>query len=31
MIDLSKLAEPGSMEETLLDKIDFKRFPGTSP
>jgi undecaprenyl diphosphate synthase len=27
MIDLSKLAEPGSMEETLLEKIDFKRMP----
>jgi undecaprenyl diphosphate synthase len=27
MIDLSKLAEPGSMEETLLEKIDFKRLP----
>ena len=27
MIDLSKLAEPGSIEESLLDKIDFKRLP----
>src|SRR5207248_11239083 len=27
MIDLSKLAEPGSIEETLLEKIDFKRLP----
>jgi undecaprenyl diphosphate synthase len=27
MIDLSKLAEPGSIEETLLDKIDLKRLP----
>ena len=27
MIDLSKLAEPGSLEETLLDKIDLKRLP----
>src|SRR5712692_3070855 len=27
MIDLSKLAEPGSMEETLLEKTDFKRLP----
>ncbi|MEA2237035.1 MAG: undecaprenyl diphosphate synthase [Thermoanaerobaculia bacterium] len=27
MIDLRKLAEPGSIEETLLDKIDFKRLP----
>lgn len=27
MIDLSKLAEPGSIDETLLDKIDFKRLP----
>jgi undecaprenyl diphosphate synthase len=27
MIDLSKLAEPGSLEEALLDKIDFKRMP----
>jgi undecaprenyl diphosphate synthase len=27
MIDLKKLAEPGSIEETLLEKIDFKRLP----
>ena len=27
MIDLSKLAEPGSLEETLLERIDFKRLP----
>jgi undecaprenyl diphosphate synthase len=27
MIDLKKLAEPGSIEETLLDKIDLKRLP----
>jgi undecaprenyl diphosphate synthase len=27
MIDLSKLAEPGSIEETLLDRIDLKRLP----
>jgi undecaprenyl diphosphate synthase len=27
MIDLSKLADPGSLEEALLDKIDFKRLP----
>jgi len=27
MIDLSKLAEPGSLEETLLEKIDFGRLP----
>ncbi|HEX7152710.1 MAG TPA: isoprenyl transferase [Thermoanaerobaculia bacterium] len=27
MIDLSKLAEPGSIEETLLEKIDLKRLP----
>ena len=27
MIDLSKLAEPGSIEETLLDKIDLTRLP----
>ncbi len=27
MIDLRKLAEPGSIEETLLDKIDLKRLP----
>src|SRR5712692_4199946 len=27
MIDLSKLAEPGSLEETLLEKIDFSRLP----
>src|SRR5437867_5750726 len=27
MIDLSKLAEPGSLEETLLEKIDFHRLP----
>jgi undecaprenyl diphosphate synthase len=27
MIDLSKLAEPGSIEETLLDKVDFQRLP----
>jgi undecaprenyl diphosphate synthase len=27
MIDLSKLAEPGSIEETLLEKIDFTRLP----
>ncbi len=27
MIDLSKLAEPGSIEETLLERIDFKRLP----
>ena len=27
MIDVSKLATPGSIEETLLDKIDFKRLP----
>src|SRR3982751_3519933 len=27
MIDLSKLAEPGSIEESLLEKIDFGRLP----
>src|SRR5258708_8760058 len=27
MIDLRKLAEPGSIEETLLEKIDFTRLP----
>jgi len=27
MIDLRKLAEPGSLEETLLEKIDFRRLP----
>ncbi len=27
MIDLSKLAEPGSLEETLLEKIDLNRLP----
>ncbi|HEX7676695.1 MAG TPA: isoprenyl transferase [Thermoanaerobaculia bacterium] len=27
MIDLRKLAEPGSIEETLLDRVDFKRMP----
>jgi len=27
MIDLSKLAEPGSLEETLVEKIDLKRLP----
>lgn len=27
MIDLSKLAEPGSIEETLVEKIDFTRLP----
>jgi undecaprenyl diphosphate synthase len=27
MIDLSKLAEPGSIEENLLEKIDFQRLP----
>ncbi len=27
MIDLSKLAEPGSIEETLVEKIDFARLP----
>jgi undecaprenyl diphosphate synthase len=27
MIDLSKLAEPGSIEEALLDKIDLNRLP----
>jgi len=27
MIDLSKLAEPGSIEETLLEKLDFARMP----
>jgi len=27
MIDLKKLAEPGSLEETLLEKIDFQRLP----
>jgi undecaprenyl diphosphate synthase len=27
VIDVSKLAAPGSIEETLLDKIDFKRLP----
>ncbi len=27
MIDLSKLAEPGSLEETLRDRIDLKRLP----
>ncbi|HYM59563.1 MAG TPA: isoprenyl transferase [Thermoanaerobaculia bacterium] len=27
MIDLTKLAEPGSIEETLLEKIDFARLP----
>ncbi|MEA2489038.1 MAG: undecaprenyl diphosphate synthase, partial [Acidobacteriota bacterium] len=27
MIDLSKLAEPGSIEESLLDKVDFRRMP----
>ena len=27
MIDLSKLAEPGSLEETLVEKIDFSKLP----
>src|SRR5258706_7466862 len=27
MIDLRKLAEPGSIEETLLDRVAFKRMP----
>src|SRR5438876_12269836 len=27
MIDLRKLAEPGSLDETLLEKIDLKRLP----
>ena len=27
MIDLSKLAEPGSIEESLLERIDLKRLP----
>src|SRR6201990_431904 len=27
MIDLSKLADPGSIEETLLDRIDLARLP----
>src|SRR5256885_5362228 len=27
MIDLRKLAEPGSIEETLLEKVDLKRLP----
>jgi len=27
MIDLRKLAEPGSLEETLVDRVDFKRLP----
>src|SRR5258706_397634 len=27
MIDFSKLAEPGSIEETLLERIDLKRLP----
>jgi undecaprenyl diphosphate synthase len=27
MIDLTKLAEPGSIEESLLERIDFKRMP----
>src|ERR1700753_821590 len=27
MVDLTKLAEPGSIEETLLEKIDFSRLP----
>ena len=27
MIDLSKLAEPGSIEENLLEKIDLTRLP----
>src|SRR5437763_12566234 len=27
MIDLSKLAEPGSIEETLLERIDLNRLP----
>lgn len=27
MIDLSKLAEPGSLEETLVEKIDLNRLP----
>jgi undecaprenyl diphosphate synthase len=27
MIDLSKLAEPGSLEETLLERVDFSRLP----
>ena len=27
MIDLSKLAEPGSIEESILERIDFKRLP----
>ena len=27
MIDLSKLADPGSLEETLLEKVDFSRMP----
>ena len=27
MIDVRKLAEPGSSEETLLEKVDLKRLP----
>src|ERR1700716_1745671 len=27
MIDLRKLAEPGSIEETLLDRVDLKKLP----
>ena len=27
MIDLRKLAEPGSLEETLVEKIDLQRLP----
>src|SRR6059058_6572440 len=27
MIDVRKLAEPGSIEQTLLDRVDFKRLP----
>ncbi len=27
MIDLRKLSEPGSIEETLLERVDFKRMP----
>src|ERR1051325_9163427 len=27
MIDLSKLAEPGSIEESLVEKIDLRRLP----
>src|SRR5688572_5225734 len=27
MIDVKKLAEPGSIEETLLDRIDLQRLP----